>query len=333
MANTSEIVVEPKKYLRIVLIVVLVLVLVAVAYSLFRPKPAPELPPVPTGNLEANVANGGTAVFSGDEVLISDPVQSQILKVTPGETTGTPVNGALGRYLNVDGDTLYYADAQTKYLMKTMLNGSTAQTLLEKPVSRILLYDGYLYYLDMENNCTLCRLSLDADAQPELLSDARVQQFAIYRGDLFYQDLNQDNSAFVMNLDGSNVTPLPLRFGALLFCVGDRLFYSDPDQNGAMCCLQIEIKDGESVYKKPVTLNTGVVSGAVADDSGLYYINALDGLLYRLSYTDANAQPEALTNLSVCGLQLAGGYVYYGSVTEENVLSCVVVGNPKGTGK
>ena len=303
------------------------LLVIVIAFIMIDDKSPEELPPETEiaaepqlGNLQGNIANGGTAVMSGNAVYLADPLQdNRLIRVSPGKVEGTPVGDLKGSYLNVAGDTLYYVDGNTSYLMKAKLDGTGAEALLEKPISRLKLADGYLYYLDTESDNTLCRLSPDGEEAPLLLSDARIMQYAFFGGKIFYHDLNRNGDSYYMDMDGGNVQEIRIRLGQTIFAQGNTLYYSDEERNGAISYIAI---DGEGMHG-PYALDTGVVLNAVADKGFLYYVQAKNGLLCRRSLTDAEAAEEVLTESPVYGLQIAGNYIYYNSVEGEGALGCI----------
>lgn len=68
------------------------------------------------------------------------------------------------------------------------------------------IVDGYVYYMDADEDYSLCRFSLyDSQATPELLTADRVDTFLVYGNMIYYQKNDADAPALKrMSLDGSN---------------------------------------------------------------------------------------------------------------------------------
>ena len=329
MANTGEITIKKKGLdpRKIAAIAALAVVVIAVALS-FLPgllKPKVEVSAGPAmGNSQGNLGNGGTLVLSGKDVYLSDPTQEgRIVKCALGSAAGTPVGDLKGSFLNVDGGTLYFVDGETGRLMSAKLDGSNVQVALDRRVTSLKLSDGFLYYLDVDNGSTLCRMAVQdiPSGKTTLLGDARVMQYAFLGDRVFMQDLNQDSQGIYMNPDGSDPRTLQdLRIGPVLFSQGRRLFFSNPDEDGALDFIWL---NDENKFTYPAPLNTDILLYAVADDDYLYYVKAEDGLMYALRYSAAGGVPQAMTQTPVYGLQIAGDYIYYNETLNEGAVGCV----------
>lgn len=324
MANTDK----NKKVVPVRIIVlgaVAAVVVIAMVASMLMGNDAPQTSIVmlSAGNRGGNIANGGTAVESNGTVFLSDAVTGEIMKVQAGQTTGTSL-GVKGRYLNTDGTNLWYVDQDTGLLMKTDLNGSAPAQVLSGRVDRPQLAGDYIYYIDVDSNYALSRISTAANEPAELLSDARVMQFAIVGQKIFYRNLNGADCASYMNLDGSGATEIQsIRFGQMLFGQGRRLYYTNEDRGGAIDFYEL---GDDNQYHGPASngaaaaiVDTGTITCAAADNSTLYYVKASDGCLYKRSLALTNPptlQEDRLTDYPVYGVQEAGGYIYVQSIPD-----------------
>lgn len=319
MANTvknSRVV--PVRIIVMVAVLVLVVIVAGASFLLKRGGSDQSVPLMRMGNHGGNLAEGGAAVEAKGSVYLSDAHSQEIISVTPGKTSGTSL-GVCGRYLNTDGTNLWYVDAATGYLMKTDLKGASPEVVVAKRVSKLMLAEDYLYYVDVDSNYALSRIALAAGSAPELLSSARVQQYAVVGSKIFYRDLNGADCACYMNLDGSDARALTsMRFGQKLFGQGNRVYFTNPDRDGAIDYLELR-SDGyfygpaSNAADSAAFLDTGTITAALEDGARLYYVKASDGCLYRRDLD--TAAEEKLCNDPVYGIQDAGGYIYVQSVT------------------
>lgn len=332
MANTiPNKKVTPRKQamlLRLALIVVLLVVVILVALSMLGGKDGGngKLSLPPAGNRGDNLANGGTVMVNGNDVYLSDPVIHQICIVPAGQTTGSPVGDLKGQYMNTDGTSLWYVSQDTGELMKAGLDGSNPTVVVPKKVTRVVLSGDYLYYVDTESDYALSRIATADGSAPELLSGARVLQYAVVGGRIFYRDLNAADDCNYMALDGTDPRILSIRIGQTMFSQDGRMYFANPARNGAISYTQMKADGG---FLSPVDLDTGTVTCAAADDTAVYYVKAQDGLLYKLPFAKGDTVPmeERLTDIPVYGLQIAGGNIYYQSVADGGTFGVVAKSN------
>lgn len=100
---------------------------------------------------------------------------------------------------------IYFTGSGTDhYLRQLDVATDNVSTVLQNNVYHPVYDDGYLYYMDTEQNYRLCRYSLTGN-QTEILTEDRVDTYNIRNGILFYQKNSADDPALIrMISDGSN---------------------------------------------------------------------------------------------------------------------------------
>ena len=69
-----------------------------------------------------------------------------------------------------------------------------------------IVENGYVYYMDIENNYSLCRVDLmNPEAGATILTQDRVDMYNVYGNYIFYQRNSETEPALIrMNIDGTN---------------------------------------------------------------------------------------------------------------------------------
>jgi hypothetical protein len=105
----------------------------------------------------------------------------------------------------VNGE-IYYSRTETDHSIYSLNVRSGYSLMIAEGNTYNALYDnGYVYYMNQNDNYRLCRYSL-ADGTYETLTSERVECYNISNGVIFFQNLSTDNPAiFRMNADGSDL--------------------------------------------------------------------------------------------------------------------------------
>ncbi len=100
---------------------------------------------------------------------------------------------------------IYFTGSGTDHYLRELDVATGAVTdVLQINVYHPVYDDGYLYFMDTEQNYRLCRYSLSGN-QTEILTADRVDTYNIKDGIIFYQKNSSDDPALIrMNSDGSN---------------------------------------------------------------------------------------------------------------------------------
>ncbi len=100
---------------------------------------------------------------------------------------------------------IYFTGSGTDHYLRALdLASGSVTDVLTNNVYHPVYEEGYLYYMDTEQNYRLCRYSLNGN-QTEVLTADRVDAYNIRNGVIFYQKNSRDEPALIrMNSDGSN---------------------------------------------------------------------------------------------------------------------------------
>lgn len=103
-----------------------------------------------------------------------------------------------------DGVIYYSGSEKDHYLHALDTSTDTSSVVWEANVWNPILQDGYVYYMDIDNNYRLCRYSF-TDNVIEVLTDERLDFFNIYDNMIYYQVSSAQSPALKrMLIDGSN---------------------------------------------------------------------------------------------------------------------------------
>lgn len=131
--------------------------------------------------------------------------------------------------LTIYNDLLYYirgdsADDTKIMLCSNNLDGSGEQVILDNASGFYSIYNGYLYYSDLDYN--FVRANLDG-SNPEILIAGQVGKYLIGQGKLIY--LDPSDNIMTANLDGQNIALVRAADGSSIGSLnssGDRIFYT-----------------------------------------------------------------------------------------------------------
>lgn len=104
----------------------------------------------------------------------------------------------------VNGQIYYSGSAKDHFLYALDTATDTSSVVWEANVWNPVYQDGYVYYMDIDNNYRLCRYS-QTDNVVEILTEERLDFFNLYGGMIYYQVSSQSAPALKrMQIDGSN---------------------------------------------------------------------------------------------------------------------------------
>jgi len=102
---------------------------------------------------------------------------------------------------------IYYGGLEQDHnLYSVDMNTGMNTVVLQGNLCYPTVENGYVYYMDIENNYRLCRVSLtNPDEGATVLTQDRVDLYNVYGSIIFYQRNSQTDPALVrMNIDGTN---------------------------------------------------------------------------------------------------------------------------------
>ena len=258
------------------------------------------------GNTHGNIANrsivasdGENFYFADDAIYVVD-AQNYCQQLTPVEATdlvvhdgylyyvnytdnqhiyrtnlktreSEPVSELSGGYINIVGDTLYYASLYgTSYSgiykvdLSKELDPANPEQITVDWASNLLYYDGRLYFVNQADTGRL--YSMKVDGSDRAVSAGRATSaFLFYEGNLYYANVY---GVYRCKPDGSNLTQLSdIRSSTLNIADGYiyHCFYADTNSTYDQSLYRMKL-DGSKEEK-------------LTSDSGSY-ITCLDGFIY-----------------------------------------------------
>lgn len=104
----------------------------------------------------------------------------------------------------VDGAIYYNGTDKDHYLYKLSTRSGASSVLWQGDIWNAICQDGYVYYMDVENNYRLCRYAM-YDNVVEVLTNERIDLFNVYDNYIYYQTNSKTSPALKrMLLDGSS---------------------------------------------------------------------------------------------------------------------------------
>lgn len=140
-------------------------------------------------------------------------------------------------YLAQEGKYLYFINGGR--LQRLAMNGHSPETLLERPIQSLQIFDGALYYTDGDGR--YCRAALDGTGAETLIEGPCGYAWAMPEG-VLYQSESEGNCLHLRLWDGTDrqltaaASYAPLR-------IGNTLWYSQRDSEGSVLG-SVELTDG-----------------------------------------------------------------------------------------
>ncbi len=104
----------------------------------------------------------------------------------------------------VDGIIYYNGTDEDHYLYALNTANDTSSVVWQGNIWNPIYQNGYVYYMDVENNYRLCRYSMNSDVV-EVLTNDRIDMFNVYGDYIYYQVSSKDAPALKrMFTDGSS---------------------------------------------------------------------------------------------------------------------------------
>ncbi len=104
----------------------------------------------------------------------------------------------------VDGIIYYNGTDEDHYLYALNTANDTSSVVWQGNIWNPIYQNGYVYYMDVENNYRLCRYSMNSDVV-EILTNDRIDMFNVYGDYIYYQVSSKDAPALKrMFTDGSS---------------------------------------------------------------------------------------------------------------------------------
>lgn len=179
----------------------------------------------------SNLVNSGICCTDGERYYYSD-TNTRTLYQTQNGTADVIAEQFYGYYLNLSGNTIYYADAAADNSVTAYDLSSGSRTVLcNMHVQELTLYQEKLYFTctDGEKR-TIYRMNLDGSGLESLASCEDLWYMTIYKDVIYYVNYENDQYAILsMKLDGTESRILR-KYNASDLCIAeDKIFFAERD--------------------------------------------------------------------------------------------------------
>lgn len=179
----------------------------------------------------ANLVNSGICCSDGERFYYSD-TNTKTLYQTENGTANVLADDFYGYYLNLDEDTIYYADAAADNRLTAYdLNSGDRTVICDMFIQELKLYKGKLYFAsrDDEEKTIYC-MNPDGSELEELVSCDDFWYMTIYKDVIYYVNYENDQYAIAaIDLDGSDFRIIRKYNGSDLCIAEDRIFFAERD--------------------------------------------------------------------------------------------------------
>lgn len=126
------------------------------------------------------------------------------IKINKKDQQTVNPNATINPNCYVDGTIYYNGVDQDHYLYALNTANDTARVVWQGNIWNPIYQNGYVYYMDVENNYRLCRYSMNGDVV-EVLTNDRIDMFNVYGDYIYYQVSSKTDPALKrMFTDGSS---------------------------------------------------------------------------------------------------------------------------------
>lgn len=179
----------------------------------------------------ANLVNSGICCSDGERFYYSD-TNTRTLYQTENGTASVLAEDFYGYYLNLDEDTIYYADAAADNRLTAYdLNSGDRTVICDMFIQELKLYKGKLYFASRDDEeKTIYRMNPDGSELEELVSCEDFWYMTIYKDVIYYVNYENDQYAIAaMDLDGSDRRIIRKYNGSDLCIAEDKIFFAERD--------------------------------------------------------------------------------------------------------
>lgn len=237
-----------------------------------------------SGNTAGNYSNDSAYCFDSENVYFAGGIDGyhwRLYKASIGSTyeNGTMVTDDMTDYVIVDGDTLYYRNANDGYKLYSIgTDGSGRKRLTDYKVTNFRLYDGKIY-LAADDNQLIYRINKDGTEKTKIYDDA-ISDLQIY-DDRIYAQSPYRNCIMYCDMSGKYIGDLiPSYFGIKQFIVSDGYCVCLCEEGVSIINIDTREETTFEIYTRGIGLN---------EDKKNYYIVTHDDnsdSLYRIPKND-----------------------------------------------
>jgi hypothetical protein len=146
----------------------------------------------------------------------------------------------------VQGDWVYYINAEEGYSLYKMKTDFTSRTLLtENEVSNLNVIGDWIYFTDLSKDEHIYKMRTDGSMQT-FISDAKCSFMVVYNDYIYYADADSYNNLCRMKADGTGIKNLG--HNVEVISISDNLVYFRTEQH-ELLCMTVEGTDIKKVVE------------------------------------------------------------------------------------
>lgn len=179
----------------------------------------------------SNIVNSGICVSDGERFYYCDTNVKKLFERDGGENRLIAENFN-SYYMNLDGNMIYYADADNdNFITSYNLDSGEKNVICKMHAQELTLYNGMLYFSSAgDESKTIYRVNTDGSGHEALVSCEDLWYMNVYKDKIYF--VNYENKAYAvvsMNIDGSELEVIR-NYNASDLCVAeDKIFFSERD--------------------------------------------------------------------------------------------------------
>lgn len=219
------------------------------------------------------------------------------------------------RYLNFDGDNIYYSEYISSDNPKNFLiykmngDGTSKQQIGSARGIYLQKVDNYIYYLNVDDNYRIYRISTDGLYNQLISNDPAIDYMKVSGDFIYYCNSDDNDSIYRIRKDGTQRQKLNFDNSKNVNIVGNYIYYGLADENNSDSLYKMEIDGSNKKLLSSVDCSTAI---KVKDDyiycsgynsKGIYSIKT-DGSSYKLINNSSN----------IVSLNTIGNWIYYGTI-------------------
>ncbi len=221
-------------------------------------------------------------LLSGCGLQSSEPEYTNNIPPNMGNIMGNLYN--MGNMVQ-DENYIYFIawDQHNPIIMKSNFDGTKKETIYHGSTYNLNLMDGYIYFIDKDNNDAICKINTDGQDKTQLYSGQALNLY-LYDNKIYFCNIS-DLNLYSMDLDGENV--MKVSDGQVdmdrIYFSENKIYYIPWGENlNNIYKMDVDGQNKELVYSS--NYSESVIRFFVYYDKiiivtsmGIYKINTLDG--------------------------------------------------------
>lgn len=221
--------------------------------------------PEAIGNTQGNILNHGIVANTGNKIFFP-AYSSGYLSLTEDDfATKTVILESKVDYLNATPDHVYFIDGDNFAIKRVDLAGKNLQVIFEGKSTQLLVYKGYLYFIDINDGKKVKRISLHSidlgEAEVETLVADSASEYAISEQMLVYH-AEGERKMHLLNLESKEDKVLLSAKVSHINIAQDRIYYLNLDKSSQIEMLNINGGEPSVIYKDKQCNQLNVIPGS-----------------------------------------------------------------------